>query len=275
MSNGTTTVSPALFGASSAVVGLGAGYIFAPRKYSLKRLLTKDSDTFERTFSKEVMKDASSSEKASLNHLKTASDEYRTSGREILNEEIKPNVIQWKAMRDNVAVGAEFSSDLNAKKLDLQNAMKKNAFIDLRNSLKNLQEKASANPNDTVINQELKEASRKFSEAQKAMEIPINEYKKSLTSFKNARENAIKDIPDKGKSIAEQFSKVEAALKKRTNHMYKKLAEIASKDGIKNDYKAVKKFIPKARTYSAIMGGIILGIIGVLAGVFISNLQKK
>ena len=58
MGTDSVTISPAAAGAGSAVLGIGAGYVFAPHKYSLERLLMQDDSSFARNFSDEKMKHA-------------------------------------------------------------------------------------------------------------------------------------------------------------------------------------------------------------------------
>ena len=51
MSTNTVSVSPCGVGAISSGLGLGAGYILAPRKFSLERLLMQNDKTYDRIFS--------------------------------------------------------------------------------------------------------------------------------------------------------------------------------------------------------------------------------
>lgn len=51
MSENSTVISPTMLGVSSGVAGMGLGYVIAPRKYPIERLLTRSDDTFEKTFS--------------------------------------------------------------------------------------------------------------------------------------------------------------------------------------------------------------------------------
>ncbi len=46
MGTDSVTISPAAAGAGSAVLGIGAGYVFAPHKYSLERLLMLSQGIF-------------------------------------------------------------------------------------------------------------------------------------------------------------------------------------------------------------------------------------
>ena len=275
MSENSTVISPTMLGVSSGVAGMGLGYVIAPRKYPIERLLTRRDDTFEKTFSPEAMADATIEEKKSLKNIKVAVEEYRRSGDSLLKSEVTPAAEEWKRMVDGVWVYKNVKDNLKAKKKFLKNAVKSSDYYGLRANLKNAQTNALANPNDTAVNTQLKNASAKFSEAQKALENPIREYKKAFHAYKSAKENAIANLPDKGKAISMQFEKFTAAVTKRADVMYKKLAELTKREGIAKDYKNIEKYIPKARTHSAIMGGIIAGLVGILAGVFYSNKEAN
>lgn len=271
MTENSTTISPALLGASSAVVGLGAGYLLAPKKYTLERLLTKSMDTFERTFTPEVLKDATAPERASLSSLKNAALEYRASGNEVQKEVIGPEAKKWKGLKDAVAIDETLIVKSDAAKAAYKKAWEDSNYKQLQIKLKIAQENASSHPNDATINLELKAISKEFTEAQKALEIPSTDYRNARAAIRSAKEDAVKNSPDKGKAIFEQFAKVKKGISDKAEVMYKKLASLSKQDGLNNDYKAIRKFIPRSRTHSAIIGGIILGLAGILTGVYFSS----
>lgn len=271
MTENSTTISPALLGASSAVVGLGAGYVLAPKKYNLERLLTKSSDTFERTFTPDVMKDATAAERVSLSNLKKAALEYRASGLPIQKNTIAPEAKNWKRLKDAVTIDQALLDTAKEKKAAYLKAWKDSNYSDLKSKLQLAQESASKKPNDATVNLELKTISKSFTEAQKALEVPTTDYKNARAAIFSAREEAVKVSTDKGKAIFEQFKKVKKGISDKADVMYQKLAELARNESLNKDYKSVKKFIPRARTHSAIIGGIFLGLAGILTGVYFSS----
>ncbi len=274
MSTNTVSVSPCGVGAISSGLGLGAGYILAPRKYSLERLLMQNDKTYDRIFSQSAMKNATSEEKKSVENLRQASKTYRDSGIAITKEKIAPEAKTWHDLVKQVNVDDSFVSEVTAKKAQYQQALKDVHYKELKDSLEHAHKKVAENPKDTNAYLELKSAAREFAEAELAVKEPLNQYKKARTAFRSARENAILNLPDKGRSISEQWEKVTRAISDRANLMYKKLATLTSNEGLKNDYSIVKKYIPKSRTYSSLMGGIIAGISGVIAGVYALNKSR-
>ena len=264
-------ISPSISGAASALVGLGAGYAVAPRKYSLERLLMQNEDSFERTFSKETMTNASVAEKEALENLKTASKMYFSSGQKILKDEISPNAKKWYEMISEIHVNKNLVDDVKIKRNLYLKSLEDNKYYELKNNLKIAQEKALANPKDVNLNLELKDAARKFADVQLAVEPSAKQYRMAREAFRNARDEAMLTLPDKGKAISVQWDKVRRAMSDRANLMYEKLSVLSKSNDLGKDYNLVRKYIPKARTASALTGGILSGIAGILVGVYSVN----
>lgn len=264
-------ISPSISGAASALVGLGAGYAVAPRKYSLERLLMQNEDSFERTFSKETMTNASVAEKEALENLKTASKIYFSSGQKILKDEISPNAKKWYEMISKIPVNKNLVDDVNIKRNLYLKSLEDNKYYELKNNLKVAQEKALANPKDVNLNLELKDAARKFADVQLAVEPSAKQYRMAREAFRNARDEAMLTLPDKGKAISVQWDKVRRAMSDRANLMYEKLSVLSKSNDLGKDYNLVRKYIPKARTASALTGGILSGMAGILVGVYSVN----
>ena len=271
MGENSVTISPSITGAGSAVLGLGAGYILAPEKYTLDRLLMQDNDSFERHFSSSVMQNSTEGEKKSLQNLNDAALIYRSSGDEILKEKIIPNAKLWREMVEKVNVEDKFVSEVNFAKQKYLKALEDTDFMNLKKALEDAQEQLCKKPNDTKAHLELKAASRNFANAQLAVDHPLSLYKKARVAFRNARDEAIQGLPDKGRAISAQWDKVRRAISDRANIMYEKLASLSKNEALNNDYRLIKKYIPKSRTYSSLMGGILAGILGLIAGVYSLN----
>lgn len=261
-------VSPSVAGAVSAVMGLGAGYTCAPRKYNLERLLMQNKDSFEKTFSQEVMNGASRSELEALENIKAASRDYFSAGNALLKEEVAPNAKKWYSMVSKVKVDDSVIKDVELQKKDYNKAVKDVNYHELKSRLKLSREKVASAPDDVNLNLELKAAERKFADAQLALDVPASKYKRARETFLAARDKAILELPDKGRAISAQWDKVRRAMTDRANVMYEKLATLSTSDALKKDYSIIKKYIPKARTASALSGGILAGIVGVIGGVY-------
>ena len=80
--------------------------------------------------------------------------------------------------------------------------------------------------------------------------------KKYLNKATDAQKAAHKSITDARKSILEAV---------KTNTAEAKLAELVRTPKLENAYKAIKSFLPKARVQTAIVLGIIGGVIGALS----------
>lgn len=68
----STYVMPAEVGITAGVVGAGAGYVFAPRKYNLERLLTLKPDVFEKSIPKERLLKADNEKRTAHKAIKEA-----------------------------------------------------------------------------------------------------------------------------------------------------------------------------------------------------------
>lgn len=274
MGSNTVSVSPCGVGAISSGLGLGAGYILAPRKFTLERLIMQDDKTFDKIFSPSAMRTATKEESKAVESLRGAAKSYMDSGKQITKEEIRPAASLWRKMVNDVNVEDKFVSEVAQTKALYQQSLKDANYMELKNKLILAHNKAVANPKDTNLYLEMKAAARDFADAQLAVDKPLKAYKKARSSFRAAREEAILNLPDKGKAISEQWNKVMRAVSTRANVMYEKLATLRVQEDLKKDYSMVKKYIPKSRTYSSIMGGILAGIAGVLVGVYSVNKVK-
>ena len=170
MGTDSVTISPASAGAGSAVLGIGAGYVFAPHKYSLERLLMQDDSSFARNFSDEKMKHATVKEKASVVNLNKAAKVYMDSGDRILREEVKPNAKLWNEMVKKVNVDDKFIKEVQIRKDAYLDAIQSTKYRELRKKLQIAQENVTKNPKDMKYNLELKAAAQDFAKAQIAME---------------------------------------------------------------------------------------------------------
>lgn len=84
----SNTVSPAEVSIMTGIVGAGIGYTIAPRKYNLEQLLTQKPDVFEKTFSKELISNASTDQNTAYKLL--------AEGRDILQKSKKSNTMEAK-----------------------------------------------------------------------------------------------------------------------------------------------------------------------------------
>lgn len=275
MGTDSVTISPVVAGAGSAVLGIWTGYVFAPHKYSLKRLLMQDDESFKRNFSPEKMKHATVNEKASLERLNKAAKVYMESGDRILKNEVSPNAKLWHEMVKKVNAEDKFVTEVRIKKEAYLEALDRTKYLALKLELQNAQENAMRNPKDVKLNLEMKAAAQDFAKAQILVEHSAKQYREARTAFRVSRNGAVLKLPDKGRKISAQWEKVRRAMSERANVMYEKLATLTKDKKLNKDYSAVKKYIPKARTAAALLGGILAGTAGVVAGVYACNKQIR
>ena len=196
------------------------------------------------------------------------------SGDKILREEVKPNAKLWNEMVKKVNVDDKFIKEVQIRKEAYLDAIQSTKYRELRKNLQIAQENVMKNPKDMKYNLELKAAAQDFAKAQIAMEPSTKQYREARMSFRSAREGAVLKLPDKGRKISAQWEKVRRAMSDRANLMYEKLATLTKDKNLNNDYSLIKKYIPKARTSAALLGGILAGTAGVIAGVYAFNKSR-
>ena len=275
MTETTVPVSPCALGATMSLFGMGGGYALAPRKYTLDRLLMQNEDTFEKNFSKEIMRNATEAEETALSNIKKAAKAYRSSGDEVFLNEVKPNAQLWGKMVSKVNVDDKFIKEVDRTKSEYKKALKDTSFMELTNKFREAQKIANKNPQNITLNLEMKAVAEELAEAELAIETPRKNYRMARSNFRVAREKAIEQLPDKGKGIAKQWNKVREALSKKANVMYENLANLSKDKNLMQDYNLIKKYLPKARTYSALMSGTLTGILGTIIGIYQINKIKN
>lgn len=227
MNENSLSINPAAAMAAGGVVGLGTGYVFAPRKYSLKRLLVQQPDTFERLFPKDVKETMVKSEQISLNSIQKASGEFHASG--IPNQAtVKDAAKKWRRKFTMLQINTDLLEDAAAKKKALQEAIEKGS----------------------------------------SLRAPSSEYKKALKAVRKARFEAMRALPDKGLDVKTAFREMKEALARKHTTTSNKLFELTNSDSLRASYKAIKKFLPKARARSAAAGAVTLGTLTTLVSIF-------
>lgn len=227
MNENSLSINPATAMAAGGVAGLGAGYIFAPRKYSLKRLLVQQPDTFERLFPKDVKETMVRPEKSSLDAIQRASGEFHASG--TANQEtVKLAAKKWRRKFTTLQINSDLIEEAASKKKALQEAVEKGA----------------------------------------SLRGPANDYKKALKNIRKARFEAMRALPDKGLDVKTAYREMKEALARKHTTTSNKLFELTNNDALRESYKAIKKFLPKARARSAAAGAVTLGTLTTLVSIF-------
>ncbi len=128
MNENSLSISPAKALAAGSITGMFGGYVFAPRKYSLKRLLVQQPDTFEKLFPKDLTDTMIKKEYNSLNEIKKASIEFHESG--ITDQQsVKEAARTWKTKYDAIKITPELINDATRKKDAIREATETGAEI--------------------------------------------------------------------------------------------------------------------------------------------------
>lgn len=227
MNENSLSVNPAVAMATGGVVGLGTGYIFAPRAYSLKRLLVQQPDTFERLFPKDVKETMVKNETGALDSIKRASGEFHASGN-VNQETVKQAAQKWRKKFTQLQINTDLLEEAATKKKALQEAIEKGG----------------------------------------SLRGPASEYKKALKNIRKARFEAMRALPDRGLDVKTAFREMKEALARKHTTTSNKLFELTNNDSLRESYKAIKKFLPKARARSAAAGAVTLGTLTTLVSIF-------
>lgn len=90
--------------------------------------------------------------------------------------------------------------------------------------------------------------------------------KTALDKANNVQKNAYQSIVDARKTVAEAV---------KNNKGDEKVTELLKSEDLKNSFKDLRKFIPKARVQTMIIGAAVLGVLGALARIVFGDNTPK
>ncbi len=128
MNENSLSINPATAMAAGGAAGLCGGYIFAPRKYSLKRLLVQQPDTFEKLFPQNLTDTMIRREVSALDAIKKASAEFHASGAAD-QKTVRKAAKNWRRKYTALKISPELLTNAAVKKDAIREAVETGADI--------------------------------------------------------------------------------------------------------------------------------------------------
>lgn len=258
MSENSLLVGPAIEPFAGGVIGLGLGYTMAPRKYSLKKMLIMNQKKLSEIYSDDVVKQMNSKERQALDKILKAKEIYRSTRTENA-QEIKRAARLWHDEFTKVEVPKNLEDTLKESKTKLQEAIKKENYVALNQKFRQAKEALKKAPDNENNRQILTAANEALAAAKVRISAKIEHYSNAVKNLYNERLYNIKSNPAKWADVKEAYNKFLIALAKRRTIASNKLFELSNDKSLIKSYNTIKSFLPKARTKSALTGGLILG----------------
>lgn len=258
MSENSLLISPAIEPFAGGVIGLGLGYTMAPRKYSLKRMLILQQKKLSQIYTDSVVKQMNPKERKALDAILKARDEYKSS--KLSNgAEIKQTAQAWYSKFKKVDVPENITENVNKTRLALQEAVKQENFVKLNKQYREAKAALKKAPEDETLKKALAVANEALAAAKVRLSAKIEHYSNAVKNLYNERLYNIKSNPTKWVDVKEAYNNLLIALAKRRTFASNKLFELTNDKSLIKSYNTIKDFLPKARTKSALTGGLILG----------------
>ena len=258
MSESSLVINPAIEPFAGGVIGLGVGYSLAPRKYSLKRLLILRKDVFDKIYSENLISNMTDKEKAAIKNIKKARQDYRASKNQVF-EQVRETAAKWKKEFIKVTVPEEMLERYKENRKNLQDAIKSTDYISINKEFRNAKQALKKSQDDENLKAALKTANENLARVKAQLSSKIEIYKNSVKNISNERLYNIKSNPTKWVEVKEAYHEFLAALAKRRTISSNKLFELSNNKTLKKSYDAIKDFLPRARTRSALTWGVVLG----------------
>lgn len=274
MSESSLVINPAIEPFAGGVIGLGVGYSLAPRKYSLKRLLILRKDVFDKIYSENLISNMTDKEKAAIKNIKKARQDYRASKNQVF-EQVRETAAKWKKEFIKVTVPEEMLERYKENRKNLQDAIKSTDYISINKEFRNAKQALKKSQDDENLKAALKTANENLARVKAQLSSKIEIYKNSVKNISNERLYNIKSNPTKWVEVKEAYHEFLAALAKRRTISSNKLFELSNNKTLKKSYDAIKDFLPRARTRSALTWGVVLGSLTALLAAYVNPSARR
>ncbi len=274
MIESSLSVGPAIEPFAGGVIGLGVGYSLASRKYSLKRLLILKDDVFNKIYPDTLIKNMSEKEAAAIENIKSARKDYRYAKNQC-TEDVYRTAGQWRKEFNKVEVPQEMLNQCEQNRTNLKDAIKSTDYVTLSKNYRSAKQALKQSPENEALKCTLNEANKNLSKAHAMISSKIELYKNSVKDISNERLHNIKNNPAKWVDAKDAYHEFLAALAKRRTIYSNKLFELSNNEMLKKSYDTVKDFLPRARTRSAITGGIALASVTALVTAYVNSSLRK
>lgn len=268
MQESSLTISPVTKKiATGAAIGMCAGILAAPEKYSLKRLLVQDSDTFSKIFTPSVTKNMNAAETNALDEIKKASSEILSAGNsEKIN--VKNAAVDWAAKFKGVAIDEVLAQNVLNKKNYLKKIADETDFVAKRKDYTQARELLLQDLDNKFMRKYYYEAKEEFKAAKRKLKQPIQEYRDLVKEAYTQRVRNLNKHQTKGIEVKTAYEKLQKAIAAKRTLTSNKLFEMINQGDLKKNYKAISRFLPKARTRAAIQGALILSTLTAMGIIF-------
>lgn len=265
MKESTLSINPAVSTiATGAAIGMCTGFLSAPDKYPLKKLLTMDSDTFTSLFPKKKMNIL---QLDAMQKIQKASQEYLTSGQSEKNA-VKNAARNWHEKFKAIPINETLAQNIINKKKYLQTVAENNNFVLIRKYYTQTRELLLQDLDNQFMREYFHKIEKQYKIAKRNLKNPIKEYRALINQAYEERLQKLKEMPNRGIEIKTAFEELKKVLAKKRTISANKLYEITNRQEMKKAYKKISGFLPKARTRAAINGALLLSTLTAFGIIF-------
>lgn len=258
MSENSLSVNPVIEPFAGAVAGLGLGYVMAPRKYSLKRLILLKQDRFDKIYSNDVVKQMNQKEKQALDNIMVARKDYRQSKLDNI-EDVRAAAKNWYSEYKKVDVPQEVYDTYVRTRADVKNAVREANYIELNKEYRAAKAAVKNSPNNEILKQVLSVKNEALAAAKTSIGAKLEHYTNAVKNLYDERLYNIKSNPTKWVKVKEAYNNFIITLAQRRTISSTKLFDLSNDKSLLKSYNAIKEFLPRSRTKSALTGAAILG----------------
>lgn len=258
MSENSLSVNPVIEPFAGAVAGLGLGYVMAPRKYSLKRLILLNQDRFDKIYSNDVVKQMNKKEKEALDKLMIARNDYRKSKLDNIDD-VRVVAKNWYSEYKKVDVPQEVYDTYVRTRADVKKAVQESNYIELNKEYRAAKAAVKEAPNNEILKKVLSVKNEALAAAKTSIGAKLEHYTNAVKNLYDERLYNIKSNPTKWVKVKEAYNNFIVTLAQRRTISSTKLFDLSNDKSLLKSYNTIKEFLPRARTKSALTGAAILG----------------
>lgn len=265
MRESSLTINPAVSKiATGGAIGMCVGYIAAPERYSLKKLLTLDNDTYSKLFPKKKM---NSEELNAIKQIKKAAEEFLTSGRPE-QETVRIAAKEWYKRFKAIPIDETLEQNIINKKQFLRRVAEDNNIILIKKYYTLARELLLEDLDNKFMLEYFRKMKKQLQIATENLKTPVAEYKKVIREAYIQRIKNLKLLPNRGVEVKQAFEKLKKAYAAKRTVSANKLYEIINRSELKKAYKNIAKYLPKARTRAALNGALLLSTLTAMGIIF-------
>lgn len=265
MKDSSLSINPAVSTiATGAAIGMCTGFVSAPDKYPLKKLLTMDSDTFTSLFPQKKMNIL---QLDAMQKIQKATEEYLASGK-TEKDAVKNAARNWRAKFKAIPIDETLAQNIINKKNYLQKVAEDNNFVLIRKYYTQTRELLLQDLDNQFMREYFHKIEEQYKIAKNNLKNPIKEYRALINQAYDERVRRLKEMPNRGIEIKTAFEDLKKVLAKKRTISANKLYEITNRPELKKAYKTISGFLPKARTRAAINGALLLSTLTAFGIIF-------